>query len=115
MKAIYTLFQIIILFISGIGIAQETSDSLASPGISEKLVIGITETPPFIVREGSDFSGLSIAFWELVNKSLKLNYEYRSYPNLVSLMAAVESNEVDLSINPVTVTNPRSFFFYLKT
>ncbi len=107
MKSIIVVFLINIFFFSEIGIAQERSDSLTSPGTNKKLVIGITETPPFIVQEGGDLSGLSIASWELVNKSLKLDYEYKSYPSLVSLMAAVENNEVDLSINPVTVTNPR--------
>lgn len=107
MKSIIAVFLINIFFFSGIGLAQETSDSLQSPGTNNKLVIGITETPPFVVQKGSDFSGLSIASWELVNESLGFEYEYKTYPSLVSLMKAVENNEVDLSINPVTVTNPR--------
>ncbi|TVZ26062.1 ligand-gated ion channel [Gillisia sp. Hel_I_86] len=106
MKSIITLFLISIFFFSEIGIAQET-DSLQSPRIKSKLVIGITETPPFIVKEGSDFSGLSISSWELINETLNLKYEYKTYPSLIRLMEAVENNEVDLSINPVTVTNPR--------
>lgn len=107
MKSFIALFLLNIFFFSEMGIAQETSDSLQSQGTNNKLVIGITETPPFIVQEGSDFSGLSIASWELVNESLDLEYEYKTYPSLVSLMEAVENNEVDLSINPVTVTDSR--------
>lgn len=106
MKSIITLFLISIFFFSEIGNAQET-DSLQSPQINRKLVIGITETPPFVVQEGSDFSGLSIASWELVNETLDREYEYKTYPSLIRLMEAVENNEVDLSINPVTVTKPR--------
>ncbi|MFO8148310.1 MAG: transporter substrate-binding domain-containing protein [Bacteroidota bacterium] len=106
MKSIITLFLISIFFFSETGNAQET-DSLQSPGINSKLVIGITETPPFVVQKGSDFSGLSIASWELVNETLEREYEYKTYPSLIRLMEAVENNEVDLSINPVTVTNPR--------
>ncbi|WP_026836800.1 transporter substrate-binding domain-containing protein [Gillisia sp. JM1] len=107
MKSIIAVFLINIFFFSEIGSAQETSDSLTAPIINKKLVIGITETPPFIVEEGGEFSGLSISSWELVNESLELEYEYKTYPSLVSLMEAVENNEVDLSINPVTVTNSR--------
>ncbi len=107
MKSIIAVFLINIFFFSEIGLAQEASDSLSSPGTNKKLVIGITETPPFIVEEGGEFSGLSISSWELVNESLELEYEYKTYPSLVSLMGAVENNEVDLSINPVTVTNSR--------
>ena len=107
MRSIIAVFLINIFFFSEIGIAQETSDSLILPDTNKKLVIGITETPPFVVQEGREFSGLSIASWELVNETLELEYEYKTYPSLISLMEAVESNEVDLSINPVTVTNSR--------
>jgi len=107
MRSIIAVFLINIFFFSEIGIAQETSDSLILPDTNKKLVIGITETPPFVVQEGREFSGLSIASWELVNETLELEYEYKTYPSLISLMKAVESNEVDLSINPVTVTNSR--------
>ncbi|WP_034919939.1 transporter substrate-binding domain-containing protein [Gillisia sp. CAL575] len=107
MRSIIAVFLINIFFFSEIGIAQETSDSLILPDTNKKLVIGITATPPFVVQEGREFSGLSIASWELVNETLELEYEYKTYPSLISLMKAVESNEVDLSINPVTVTNSR--------
>jgi len=107
MRAIIAMFLINIFFFSEIGIAQEASDSLISLDTNKKLIIGITETPPFVVQEGSEFSGLSISSWELVNESLEIEYEYKTYPSLISLMEAVESNEVDLSINPVTVTNSR--------
>ena len=107
MKFIITIFLINIFLFSEIGLAQETSNSLQSPVANSKLVIGITETPPFIIQKGSEFSGLSIDSWELVNESLKFDYEYKTYPSLVSLMDAVENKEVDFSINPVTVTNPR--------
>lgn len=106
MKSIISLCIFSIFFLSELGMAQEI-DSIQSPGVNGKLVIGITETPPFIVKEGNEFSGLSIASWELVNETLNLEYEYKTYPSLIHLMEAVENNEVDLSINPVTVTNPR--------
>jgi polar amino acid transport system substrate-binding protein len=107
MKSIIALFLINIFFFSEIAVAQDASGALQSLDKDKKIVIGITETPPFVVKEGSDFSGLSIASWELVNESLDWDYEYKTYPSLVSLMEAVENNEVDLSINPVTVTTPR--------
>ncbi len=107
MKPLFAVLLLNMIFFSEVTSAQETPDSLQSPGINKKLVIGLTETPPFVVNEEGDFSGISIASWELVNESLDLEYEYKVYPSLVSLLQAVETNEVDLSINPVTVTNPR--------
>ena len=82
--------------------AQDTTLSATGP-----LIIGVTPTPPFVIEEAGDFSGLSISSWELVNRELKTDYEYRSYPSLTSLLQAIENNEVDLSVNPITVTDNR--------
>ena len=73
----------------------------------EKLLIGITPTPPFVIEEGDDFSGLSIRSWEMVNGELEADYEYRVYNSLAELLKAIENAEVDFSINPITVTDQR--------
>ncbi|SFN83455.1 transporter substrate-binding domain-containing protein [Salegentibacter flavus] len=96
----------LLLFI-GLFFSAETyaQDTLAST--SEKLQIGITETPPFVVKDNGEYSGLSISSWELVNEELGADYEFKAYPSLIGLMDAVEKGEVDFSINPVTVTDLR--------
>jgi polar amino acid transport system substrate-binding protein len=53
------------------------------------------------------FSGLSISSWKLVNQQLNADFEYKVYPSLTDLMKAVETGEVDFSINPITVTDQR--------
>lgn len=82
--------------------AQDTTSVTA-----DKLIIGITPTPPFVKEDNGSFSGLSISSWKLVNQRLEADYEFRVYPSLTSLLKAVEHNEVDFSINPVTVTDLR--------
>ncbi len=74
---------------------------------TDKLLIGITPTPPFVKEEDGEFSGLSISSWELVNEELERDYEFRVYPSLTGLLQAVEDREVDFSINPITVTDLR--------
>lgn len=74
---------------------------------SKPLLIGLTEAPPFVLRDEHKFQGLSIESWYLVNRQLKAEYEFRSYDNLETLLKAVESGEVDFSINPITVTDQR--------
>lgn len=71
------------------------------------LVIGITESPPFVKYEDGIYTGLSIESWNLVNRRLDTNYVFRSYETLEQLLNAVETGEVDLSINPITVTDQR--------
>lgn len=70
--------------------------------------IGIQLTPPFVTQnhDGS-YDGLSVKSWNLVNESLNYDYQYQEYKTLSALLNAVESGEVDFSINPITVTDNR--------
>ncbi|WP_246054061.1 MULTISPECIES: transporter substrate-binding domain-containing protein [Antarcticibacterium] len=101
-KALGIPFFILLLLFTTSSPAQTSM-----PASNEKLVIGVTPTPPFITVENGRFSGLSISSWKLVNQQLDLDFEYKVYSSLTALMTAVETGEVDFSINPITVTDSR--------
>lgn len=96
---------VVFLFSFLVPSALRAQDSL--PVTNETLIIGLTPTPPFVTEENGNFSGLSITSWNLVNEKLQADFEYRVYPSLTELLEAIENNEVDLSINPITVTDQR--------
>ena len=98
-----TLIFLLTLFCSFQSISQEP-DSLRS---NKKLIIGITETPPFVEKRPHGYSGLSITSWKMVNEQLQASYEFKEYENLESLLNGIENGEVDLSVNPITVTDNR--------
>lgn len=98
----FYLYVIFLLFINFTTTSQEVSDSL-----DNKLVIGLTEAPPFVMQTNGKLTGISISSWKLVNQKLEADFEFKTYPDLNSLLKAVENNEVDLSINPITVTDQR--------
>lgn len=72
-----------------------------------KYIVGIKQTPPFIIK-GTDgrYSGLSVSLWEKIADELGIQYEYQEY-DLKGLINALENNEIDLCINPLTVTSQR--------
>jgi len=72
------------------------------------LVIGLKITPPFVVQESNGRpAGLSLAFWELIDEKIPARIEYRWYDDLDEMLSAVANNDLDLSINPITVTEKR--------
>ena len=98
-------FLLFILLISSLSFnAQQSPDSL---DLSQKMIIGVTPTPPFVMEENGEYAGLSIDSWELINEKMNLDYEYKEYGSLAELLNGIENNEVDFSINPVTVTDNR--------
>ena len=98
-----SIFVFIFLFVSA-GFSQQERDSLQ---LNKKLVIGITETPPFVEKRPQGYAGMSIASWKMVNEQLQIPYEFREYKNLAALLKAIENSEVDFSVNPITVTDQR--------
>lgn len=82
----------------GIGLAAQDST----------LVIGLKQTPPFVIRDaGGRPAGLSYSFWELIDDQIPAKIQYRWFDDIESMLEAVARKEVDLSINPITVTEQR--------
>lgn len=80
-------------------------DTLVSDSVVQ---IGIKNAPPFVeLREGFAPRGLSIDFWSEVEGDAQVIYEYKTYEHLSEMLEALEAGEIDLSINPVTVTENR--------
>lgn len=72
------------------------------------ITVGVKESPPFIiVNEQKQVSGVSAEFWEMIDRDIPARIEYKVYPELNLLIEALRSGEVDMSINPITVTEPR--------
>lgn len=72
------------------------------------LTIGIRQVPPFVdfTTQGKA-KGLSVEFWQLVQRDLGTAYTFKRYESIPEVLDAVESGAVDFSINPVTVTDER--------
>ncbi|MCH2215773.1 MAG: transporter substrate-binding domain-containing protein [Flavobacteriales bacterium] len=87
---------------------RSSKDSLVEFKIEEPLRVGIESSEPFIITNANEpYSGLSIFLWEGIAEDLDLEFEYIEYEGLGPLLKAVENREVDISINPVTVTPER--------
>lgn len=103
MKYFLTLFFILAAFI----------EINAQDSLKQELVIGVKETPPFIISNSDGtFSGVSIDLWEEIAIDLGIKYRYKKL-ELTELLTALEVGDVDASINPLTVTSERvkSFHF----
>jgi polar amino acid transport system substrate-binding protein len=100
------LFRFFVSFL--IIIVQLPRNGFAENSLFNKsLKVGLRESPPFIIIEGDNIGGLSVNLWESIAQDLSLSYEYRVYSDLGLLLDAIEGGEIDLCINPLTVTSER--------
>ena len=77
--------------------------------VVRKLVVGYKITPPFVIKENNNLSGVSIELWETIAQELGYVFEYKEYKSseIEKLLSDVESGVIDISINPTTVTSER--------
>lgn len=71
------------------------------------LKVGLRESPPFVIVDRDIYSGLSVDLWHAIAPMLNVRYEYVYYDDLGELLLAIENGDVDLCINPMTVTSER--------
>jgi len=77
--------------------AQETRDTL---------VVGYTPAAPFIIDEDGLLEGINVWLWQRVAEDLNLEFEMRRMP-FAEMLEAVKKGEIDVSINPLTITSDR--------
>lgn len=68
--------------------------------------VGISNAPPFIMKENPGYTGVSIDLWEAIADSLNVDFIYKEYP-ISEITNALLTNKIDLIISPLTVTSNR--------
>lgn len=75
--------------------------------VDEKLTVALRVSPPFIMKSDGGYAGVSVDLWEEIAPVIGRAFEYREYDDLGRMLHDIESGEVDLCINPLTVTSER--------
>ena len=73
----------------------------------EILKVGVVHEPPFVIKEGDEFSGLSVELWNSIAKEQEVGYELVEYNDQLGLIRALDFKEIDISINPIHVNEMR--------
>ena len=74
----------------------------------DTLVVGIYHNPPFVIKtDNSNYEGLSIELWENIAASSNLNFRYQEYSDFIGILKRLEYREIDLTINPMDVSDIR--------
>lgn len=74
---------------------------------TDTLYVGVKHSPPFLYSENGNIHGINAQLFESVAQSLNLEYQYVEFPYVDSLIAAIQSGQVDIAISPLTVTSSR--------
>jgi len=75
--------------------------------MERKIRVGVSYTPPYILIERGNLSGVCIDLWRMISDTLKLRYEYKVYTSVDSLLRDVHAGIIDINIGPLTASTER--------
>lgn len=60
------------------------------------------------MKEGDQYSGMAIDLWEAIAQELRLQFEYRGFDTLRSLVDATARGQIDVAVTNLTITESRA-------
>ena len=76
---------------------------------SDPVRVGLYVSPPFVMKDAKgDYVGMAVELWEAAAKDLGWEYEYVEKPTLGSLIKAVATEELDVAVTNLTITQGRA-------
>lgn len=73
----------------------------------DTITVGLTSAPPFIIGNDDNAKGINIWLWERIAKDIDVTYKYEVH-SFGDLLMKLENGEIDVCINPLTMTAERS-------
>ena len=84
-------------------LAEESRNNMPRP-----VTVGLYVSPPFVIANGNDYSGMAVELWEEIAADLKLPFDYRPYPDFGSLVQATADGSIDIAVTNLTITEDRA-------
>lgn len=98
-------------FLSGSPVCAETRVSLPSgitPVTAQKVTVGVYVSPPFVMKQGNDYTGMAIDLWHTLAYQSGLVYEFREFSSNTALLDALEAHQIDIAVNNLSITEERA-------
>ena len=73
----------------------------------EILKVGVVHEPPFVIKDGEEYTGLSVDLWSSIADEAGVRYELVEFNDHLGLIRALDFEEIDVSINPIHVNEMR--------
>lgn len=78
-----------------------------SPALAKVLRVGVSGHAPFVKRDRSAYSGISVEIWQDVSTALNQPFEWVQQTNTESNLKALAAGEIDLAVGPISITSQR--------
>ncbi len=106
MNRIYIIITFLFLLSSNAFAGAQTS---ADASLNDTLKVGIAGSAPFVLMESGNPQpqGISSEIWKEIAEDLGWKYNFVAFQSVNSALGALNKNEVDMVVGPVTINSQR--------
>jgi polar amino acid transport system substrate-binding protein len=90
-----------------LSLGAQAQEPPAAPPAQLKIVVATRILPPFIVEEGSTFSGFSAELWQELANRAGVEFSWKKTGNVKEILAAVETGAAQVGIAAISITAAR--------
>lgn len=105
---IFTALMLLLFVLLSKDILANDSFSVTPPTENQPLKVGIHLSPPFVMQENNNYTGMAIDLWDLLSTNLGVQSEYKEYNTVSELINATRDREVDVAVTNLTITKERA-------
>lgn len=106
-KLSHLIFFISILFFTVQSDAQSLVLKQDSAAANQPLKVGIAGSEPFVFDDLDNPRGIAIEIWEDMANEKEWNYKYVPFNTVNAALTALENNEIDIVVGPISITSDR--------
>lgn len=89
------------------GIAVGLVMAIPSSVAAETLRVGVAGSPPFVIQENNNISGISVDIWKEIARTRKIDYQFIPQPSVQDGLDAIARKELDVLVGALTITSKR--------
>ncbi|MET2826464.1 transporter substrate-binding domain-containing protein [Mesorhizobium shangrilense] len=78
------------------------------PDTKQPVKVGLYISPPFVMRDKDQFTGMAVELWTALADTQKLQSQYQSFPTVNALIDAAANGEIDVAVTNLTITQGRA-------
>ncbi len=97
-----------LLLLCPISTRADGADAGAAKEAPASLRVAVAGSAPFVIDRGGEPVGLAIDVWRAVGASLAPRWTYARYDSVDDAIAALEADQADLVVGPVSITAKRA-------
>jgi polar amino acid transport system substrate-binding protein len=73
----------------------------------QPLAVATRVLPPFVAKEGQDYTGFSVELWKAIAVELRRDFAFKEVSNVKEILTAVEAGQADAAIAAISITSDR--------